>query len=147
MPAERLRADATKLQAAGCFAVVLEVVPGDLAADITCTGCVSSDEIAALDWTKLQNYPATCGAGNAIQAVGDTLTCVGVGGDLEAVLDAGNTGGPSNDLLIDDGYIAACDGEACTRLFGESPADRRCSVVRAKAAASGWSAGLGRGAP
>jgi len=33
--AERLRADATKLQAAGCFAVVLEVVPGDLAADIT----------------------------------------------------------------------------------------------------------------
>lgn len=37
--------------------------------------------ISEMDWTKLQNYPDACPEGQAIQAVGDTLTCI----DIEAV--------------------------------------------------------------
>ncbi len=41
-------------------------------------GEINTAEISELDWTKLQNYPSACGAGEVVQAVGDTLTCVNV---------------------------------------------------------------------
>jgi len=41
-------------------------------------GEINNAEISELDWTKLQNYPSACPAGEAIQAVGDTLTCVSI---------------------------------------------------------------------
>ncbi|MDK2849754.1 MAG: hypothetical protein PWP03_731, partial [Candidatus Woesearchaeota archaeon] len=41
-------------------------------------GQINDAEISDLSWTKLKNYPASCGAGKAIQALGDTLTCVDV---------------------------------------------------------------------
>jgi len=41
-------------------------------------GQINNNEISELDWSKLQNYPTSCGAGQAIQAVGDTLTCIDV---------------------------------------------------------------------
>ncbi|MFZ3068689.1 MAG: site-specific integrase, partial [Microgenomates group bacterium] len=44
-------------------------------------GEINNAEISELDWTKLQNYPSACPAGQAIQAIGDTLTCV----DISAV--------------------------------------------------------------
>ncbi|HOX96669.1 MAG TPA: site-specific integrase [Candidatus Woesebacteria bacterium] len=42
------------------------------------SGEINNTEISELDWTKLQNYPSACPAGQAIQAVGDTLTCVDI---------------------------------------------------------------------
>ncbi|MCK5233687.1 MAG: hypothetical protein KAJ91_02610, partial [Candidatus Aenigmarchaeota archaeon] len=44
-----------------------------------------------LGWQNLTDYPNTCGTGKAIQAVGDTLTCVDVasGGEVEGAGSAG----------------------------------------------------------
>lgn len=42
-------------------------------------GAITSAKIASdlnLSWKNLTGYPASCGAGNAIQAINDTLTCV-----------------------------------------------------------------------
>jgi site-specific recombinase XerD len=44
------------------------------------TNSIGNSAISELDWTKLQNYPTACPAGQAVQAVGDTLTCVSIGG-------------------------------------------------------------------
>lgn len=40
-----------------------------------------------VNWNKLKNYPASCGPGKAVQSIGDTLTCVSIGG---------SSGGDSN---------------------------------------------------
>ncbi len=45
-------------------------------------GEINNAEISELDWTKLQNYPSACPAGQAVQAVGDTLTCVDISEQL-----------------------------------------------------------------
>ncbi|TRZ50089.1 hypothetical protein D4S03_07305, partial [bacterium] len=47
---------------------------------------INNAEISELDWTKLQNYPASCPAGQAIQQVDDTLTCI----DVTAVVGGTN---------------------------------------------------------
>jgi len=42
-------------------------------------GTITSADLTAdlgLSWQNLTNYPNTCGAGKAIQSIGDTLTCV-----------------------------------------------------------------------
>jgi len=41
-------------------------------------GEIGNAEISELDWTKLQNYPGACPAGEALQQVGDTLTCIDI---------------------------------------------------------------------
>jgi len=39
---------------------------------------VANAKISEMDWVKLQNYPASCGATQAVRIIGDTLTCVDV---------------------------------------------------------------------
>ncbi|MBM3228558.1 hypothetical protein FJZ20_01580, partial [Candidatus Pacearchaeota archaeon] len=47
--------------------------------DINATTTVYAGEFSGpINWTNLQNYPASCGAGQAVQVIGDTLTCVDV---------------------------------------------------------------------
>ncbi|MDK2849997.1 MAG: mucin9, partial [Candidatus Woesearchaeota archaeon] len=41
-------------------------------------GQINDAEISDLSWTKLKNYPAACNAGQAIQALNDTITCINV---------------------------------------------------------------------
>jgi len=53
------------------------------------TGEINNAEISELDWTKLQNYPSSCPAGQAIQQIGDTLTCINVSGVSLWQLNAG----------------------------------------------------------
>jgi len=52
-------------------------------------GQINNAEISELDWTKLQNYPTGCGVGYAVQAVGDTLTCIEVSGSGGGVSGSG----------------------------------------------------------
>ena len=39
---------------------------------------VTNSKIVSVDWVKLQNYPAGCPAGQAVQVIGDTLTCIDI---------------------------------------------------------------------
>jgi len=55
-------------------------------------GEINNAEISELDWTKLQNYPTSCGAGQAIQAVGDTLTCVDIVNASSGITGSGTNG-------------------------------------------------------
>jgi hypothetical protein len=39
-------------------------------------GAISTADIGALDWTKLQSYPVYCATGQYVQGINDTLVCV-----------------------------------------------------------------------
>jgi hypothetical protein len=50
---------------------------GDLSADRSFAIAFGED---FLGWRNLTNYPAGCGAGKAVQAIGDTLSCIDISG-------------------------------------------------------------------
>jgi membrane-associated HD superfamily phosphohydrolase len=39
---------------------------------------ITNDKISEVNWTKLQDYPTGCPAGQAVRVIGDTLTCVDI---------------------------------------------------------------------
>jgi DNA-binding transcriptional ArsR family regulator len=41
--------------------------------------------ITSLSWSKLQNYPAGCSAGQAVQVIDDTLTCVDITSQVQDI--------------------------------------------------------------
>ncbi len=53
----------------------------------------------SVDWTALNNYPAGCGAGEAVTAIGDTLTCDNITG-IEGDGVIGNEVTDSTDLSL-----------------------------------------------
>ncbi|MEM5792981.1 MAG: NYN domain-containing protein [Candidatus Aenigmatarchaeota archaeon] len=55
--------------------------------DLNATGTIyeggsslSNKYVSRGDWTTIDNYPEGCGVGQAVQAIGDTLVCIDVGG-------------------------------------------------------------------
>ena len=84
--------------------------------DIFLSGKVYAADIN-LGWTNLTNYPTGCSAGQAVQVIGDTLTCVNLNstGNLTGTGTANtitkwitsSTLGNSN--ITDDGTIVAID--------------------------------------
>jgi hypothetical protein len=59
------------------------------------TGLISKN-IASLNWTRLQQYPAACSANQYVTTINDTLTCSAVTGFLT---DTGDTGVGNYDLI------------------------------------------------
>jgi hypothetical protein len=62
---------------------------GDLSADRSFAIAFSED---FLGWRNLTNYPAGCGANEAVQAIGDTLTCVPITPGGSGVTGSGTVG-------------------------------------------------------
>src|SRR3972149_5359621 len=56
--------------------------------DINVSGIISAGEFSGpLNWTFLQNYPTGCGAGEAVQVINDTLTCINISAQGADTLD------------------------------------------------------------
>jgi hypothetical protein len=62
---------------------------GSLGSDVTLSVAFGED---FLGWRNLTNYPAGCGAGQAVQAIGDTLTCVAITPGEAGVIGSGTVG-------------------------------------------------------
>ncbi len=72
-----------------------------------------------LGWQNLTNYPATCGTGKAIQAVGDTLVCVTLAtanvtgsGTMNYVTKWADHNTTTNSIIYDDGVRIGIGTEA-----------------------------------
>ena len=78
----------------------------------------------AVDWTSLTNYPAACPAGQAISALGDTITCIPVGGGGNGdgrPANGGNEGPAGNGETVgggSDGAEARAGGEGAEPRAG-----------------------------
>lgn len=64
-----------------------------------------------VNWVQLQNYPSGCPAGQAVQVIDDTLTCITVGSDINSGNFTGDILGKQNQLSVTNGI---------DRLFGSS---------------------------
>jgi hypothetical protein len=56
--------------------------------DVNTTETVYAGEFSGdINWTNLQNYPTGCAAGEAVQIIGDTLTCINISAQGSDTLD------------------------------------------------------------
>ena len=60
---------------------------------VNVSGIISAGEFSGpLNWTFLQNYPTGCGAGEAVQVIGDTLTCINISSSGGTITGSGTAG-------------------------------------------------------
>ncbi len=89
----------------------------------------------SVPWARLTSYPAGCGAGQAVQVIGGTLTCISVGAGTVTSIDsgAGLTGGPITtagtlNVGAGTGIIVAADSISVSTTTIQSRVSGTCAA-------------------